>query len=132
MSVIICPRPSIRYRYALVDSKKLVDRFSIIVISFQPHFSSIKEAAKPTGPPPMITADFDFTAFRMLVLSTVDLTPEDMLNAWHDVSDTVIMITPINLLITCKPLPNPRCMMARFASDLNEALLLFSLSVCVT
>ena len=49
-----------RYRYALLDSKNAVDRFSIMVMSLQPHFSSISEAARPVGPPPTITADFPF------------------------------------------------------------------------
>ena len=34
------------------------DRFSTTVMSVQPHFASIREAAKPTGPAPIMTADF--------------------------------------------------------------------------
>ena len=56
--VHFCPLPSSMYEYAKVVPKYSAGLFSMIVISVNPHFSSIREAASPTGPAPMITADF--------------------------------------------------------------------------
>ena len=52
------PLWSRRQTKAFVGSNESVDRFSTIVISVYPHFSSINDAANPMGSPPMMTADF--------------------------------------------------------------------------
>jgi hypothetical protein len=64
----------------LLDSKKFVDRFSTIVTSSHPHFSSNRDAARPLGPPPTITADL--LGLIVTALSNeADLIPVDILRA---------------------------------------------------